>query len=118
MNIIKLSFSTVFTITLLVINILAGFLIACYPLFNVLLNSGILCVAIAYTFWSNIKSIAPAFRTSLAFIIPIITLIEVVMGLISPARLQDNGYIIAIICCMAFEFLLIYAIIRTSRTNK
>ncbi len=117
-DMIRLSFSIVFIIILLVINILAGLLFTCYPLFNMLLNSGVLYVAIAYTYWSNIKSIASTFRTSLAFIIPTITLIELVLGFISPTRVQDNGYIIAIICCIAFEFLLIYTIIRTSRTNK
>lgn len=114
----RFSYSTVLIIILLGINILVGLLFTCYPLFNMLLNSGILCIAIAYTYWSNIKSIASAFRTSLAFIIPNITLIELVLGFISPTRVQDNGYIIAIICCIAFEFLLIYAIIRTSRTHK
>lgn len=105
-------------IVLLVVNILIGVLLSCYPLFNMILNCIVLCVAIAVTYWSNIKSILLAFQTSLAFIIPIITLVEFILGLLSPARIQDNWYIIAIICCMAFEFLLIYAIIRISKTNK
>lgn len=110
--------SLILLIIFLVINVVIGLLLSCYSLFNVLLNSIVLGIGIILTYWSNEKSIASAFRISLAFFVPTITLIEFVLGLLSPTHVQDNGYIIAIICCVAFELLFIYAVTRISKLNQ
>jgi hypothetical protein len=48
----------------------------------------------------------------LVFILPIMTIIELVIGALSPCKIEDNWGIIAIFCSIAFEFLLIYSVIR------
>lgn len=106
--------SPILIIILLVINITSGLILSCYPLFNMLLNCAVLCVALVFVFWINKKKIAPVFRMSLAFSLPAITFIELLIGCFSPNQFKDNWGIIAILCCMAFEFLLTYSVIRKS----
>lgn len=77
-----------------------------------ILTSVVICVAALFSLWVNNKPIATAFATSLAFIIPTMTIIEFVVGVLSPSQFQDNWGIITILCLMAFEWFLIYAIIK------
>ncbi len=106
--------SPIFFVIFLAINIIAGLILSCYPVFNMVLNSVVICVAALLSQFVNKKSLANAFSTSLAFVIPSITLIEFVIGLFAPAQLQDNWGIIAILCLMAFEGFLIYAVVKRS----
>lgn len=80
------------------------------------LNSVVICVAALFSLWINKKPIATPFATSLAFIIPTMTIIEFVVGVFSPSQFQGNCGIITILCLMAFEWLLIYAV--TKRSEK
>lgn len=106
--------SPVFIIILLVINIAAGLILSCYPPFNMVLNCVVLCAALGIAYWTDKKEILPAYKFSLAFIVPAITIIELIIGIFSPSRFQDNWGIIAIFCCLAFQFLLTYTVIRIS----
>lgn len=108
--------SPILFVIFLAINIIAGLLLSCYPMFNMVLNSVVLFVASLFSLWINKKPLSSAFLTSLAFIIPSITLIEFVIGIFSPSQFQDNWGIIAILCLMAFEGFLIYAV--TKRSDK
>ena len=109
--------SPIFIIILLIINIVAGLILSCYPLFNMLLNCIVLCAALGLTYWCNKKPMAPAFRMSLAFVLPTCTLIELLIGIFSPHELQDNWGVIAILCVMAFQFLITYSVIRKSNNQ-
>ena len=100
------------------INIIAGLILSCYPLFNMGLNSVVICVAALFSLWINKKPLAHAFSTSLSFIIPSVTLIEFVIGLFSPSQFQDNWGVITILCLMAFEWFLIYAVSKRSENSK
>lgn len=106
--------SPILFIIFLVINVIAGLILSCYPLFNVVLNSVVICVAALLSQCVNKKSLAPAFSTSLAFVISTITFIEFLIGLFAPSQFQDNWGIIAILCLFAFEGFLIYAVIKRS----
>lgn len=106
--------SPILIIILLVINIIAGLILSCYPLFNMLLNCVVLCIALVLVFWINKKQMSPAYRMSLAFILPIFTFIELLIGCFSPNQFEDNWGILVILCFMAFEFLLTYSVIRKS----
>jgi hypothetical protein len=55
---------------------------------------------------------------SLAFILPTMTIIELLIGIFAPCKIQDNWGVIAILCCVAFEFILIYSVIRKSSTKQ
>lgn len=110
--------SPVFIIILLVINIVAGLILSCYPSFNMVLNCVVLCAALGLAYWTNKKEILPAYKFSLAFIVPAITFIELIIGILSPSQLQDNWGIIAILCCLAFQYLLTYSVIRISSKSE
>lgn len=109
--------SPIFFVIFLAINIIAGLILSCYPLFNMVLNSVVICVAALFSQFVNKKSLVSAFSTSLAFVIPSITLIEFVIGLFTPVQIQDNWGIIAILCLMTFECLLIYAVVKRSEKS-
>ena len=96
------------------INIIVGLILSCYPLFNMVLNSVVICVAALFSQFVNKKSLVSAFSTSLAFVIPSITLIEFVIGFFTPPQIQDNWGVIAILCLIAFEGFLIYAVVKRS----
>lgn len=104
----------IFIIILLTINIVAGIILSFYPLFNMLINCAVLCIALIFSYWCNKKEMESAFRMSLAFILPTYTIIELIIGCFAPSHFQDNWGIIAILCCMAFEFLLTFSVIRKS----
>lgn len=82
------------------------------------LNSVVLVIAALFSIWVNKKTLLSAFLTSLAFIIPSTTLIELVIGIFSPSQFQNNWGIIAILCLMAFEGFLIYAVTKRSEKNQ
>lgn len=109
--------SPIFISLLLVINIVAGFVLSCYPIFNMVMNCVVLCIALILIYFCNKKEMEPAYRMSLAFILPTFTIIELIIGCFSPSHIKDNWGIIAILCCMAFESLLIYSVIRKSLTK-
>ena len=79
--------SPIFFVIFLAINIIAGLILSCYPIFNMVLNSVVICVAALFSQFVNKKSLALAFSTSLAFVIPSITLIEFVIGIFTPVQL-------------------------------
>lgn len=108
------SLSPLFFVLFLAINIIAGLVLSCYPLFNVVLSSVVICVAALLSLWVNKKPIATAFVTSLAFIIPTMTIIEFVVAVLSPSQFQDNWGIIIILGLMAFEWFIIYAVTKRS----
>lgn len=107
--------SPVFIIILLVINIVAGLILYCYPLFNMILNCVVLCAAIGLAYWTNKKEILPAYKFSLAFIVPTITLIELIIGIFTPSQIQNNWGIIAILSCIAFQAMIVYSTILKSK---
>lgn len=108
--------SPIFFVIFLAINIIAGLVLSNYPLFNMVLNSAVICIALLFSLWINKEYLGSAFSTSIAFIIPSLTIIELVIGFLAPSQFEDNWGIIVILCLMAFEGFLIYSVIR--RTKK
>lgn len=110
--------SLIFFVFLLIINIIAGLILSAYPTFNMVLNSCVLVVAIAFSLWLNNAKINTPFRLSLSFLIPTVTLIEFIIGIFSPQQFQDNWGIIAILLLIAFEALLIFTVGNRSKVTK
>lgn len=102
--------SPLFIAILLTINVIAGFILPYYPLFNVIMTSVVLCAAIGFAFWTNKKKILPAYSFSLAFVMPLLTLVELMIGFIS----SGPSGIIAILLCLAIQLLLVHSVIRVS----
>lgn len=99
---------------ILAINIITGLILSCYPLFNMILNTVVICSAFLCYAWLNKQKIASAFATALAFIIPILTIVQIIIGIIAPPQIKDNFGIIAIVCIFALEIFLLFAISKCS----
>lgn len=107
--------SPIYIIILLVINIVAGLILSCYPQFNMILNCVVLCAALGIDYWTNKNEIIPAYKFSLIFIVPTITIIELIIGIFAPSQIQDNWGIIAILSCIAFQAMIVYSTILKSK---
>lgn len=59
-----------------------------------------------------------AFAISLSFIFTTLGLIQYILGLISPQRIQDNGYVIATIVMLLFEVIVLLICNITSKSIK
>ena len=109
--------SPIFYIPLLVINIVAGLILSGYPIVNTVINSVVLLVAMAFAVWINRNQLLSAFCYSLSFILPTFTLIEFVVGCFAPTQIEDNWAVIINLCLIAFEWFLIYAVIKRSKKS-
>ena len=108
--------SPIFYILLLVINIVAGLILTGYPIVNMAINTVVLLVAMVFAMWINRNQLLSAFSYSLSFILPTFTLIEFIIGCFFAAQIQDNWAIIINLCLIAFEWFVIYTVIK--RSNK
>lgn len=100
----KYSLSTLFII--LVANVLAGALLTCYEWLNVAYTSAI--VVCNFLLWIAIQysRMKEAFKISLSFLFPVLEVAELVLAVLSPADVEDNVYLVAIILLMAIQLLL------------
>lgn len=110
-------YAELFLTILLAVNILIGLILTAYPLFNMVLNSIIILLALGLTSWVNRREINQAFFISLSFIIPAMTFLELLVGILSPSRFQNNWGLIIIILLVAFEILLTAAVVKRSKAS-
>ena len=99
----------------LIVNILCGFIISSYSTFNCGVTSGIIILnAIIMLIVSEI-TLKDGFRISLNVLFPIMAIIEFIVGLFSPDRLQDNGFLVFILIALLWEGIII---IITNQISK
>lgn len=99
----------------LIMNILCGFIISSYSTFNCGVTSGIIILnAIIMLIVSEI-TLKDGFRISLNVLFPIMAIIEFIVGLFSPDRLQDNGFLVFILIALLWEGIII---IITNQISK
>jgi hypothetical protein len=108
------SFQYLFCTILLVLNIVASLVLTCYPTFNLIVNIVVVAVAFLFAYLSNNESIHSAYKLALSFILPAITIIENIIGLISPSQFTNNWGIIIILCLIAFEIIILFSVKRIS----
>lgn len=106
--------SPIFYILLLVINIVAGLILTGYPIVNTAINSVVLFVALLLAVWVNRTRLLSAFRLSLSFSLPSLTLIEFVIGCLAPSHFQDNWATIVNLCLICLEWLMVYIVVKRS----
>ena len=92
---------------LLVLNVIIGLLLTSYATFNMILTSGIIVISIALIEILKHIKLKDAFRISLSALFALFLIINFILGILSPERFQDNGYIIAILIIIAFELLVL-----------
>lgn len=100
----------------LIVNVLLGLLLSKYDYFNMGVNCGVIALnsALLFCLWqSNLRD---AFRISFTFLFSILGIAELVLGCLMPQKLEDNGYLIAIIAILFVEIALF--VITNIMSNK
>jgi len=87
----------------LLLNIVFGNVLDVYPLFNMGINCGVIAFTAALLFALRFSTMATAFRISLSGLFSFLGLVMFVLGILSPEKWKDNGFIIAICFVMVFE---------------
>lgn len=92
---------------LLVLNVVIGLMMTSYTTFNMILTSGVIVISIALIEILKHIKLKDAFRISLSALFVLFLIINYILGILSPERFQDNGYIIAILIIIAFEMIVL-----------
>jgi len=112
------SLSIIVSILLIIVNVLVGLIVTAYLLENVVMSSFVL-VANALLLWvvgnSNMKD---AFKVSFYIIFPFLCLLEFILAVLAPAKLENNLHLVGIIACVALQAILIFAAIKTTQHNQ
>lgn len=87
----------------LVLNVAIGLLLSAYPLFNMVLNSIVIVFTTLLIWFSASIGQRTAFAVSLTFLYSFLGILQLVLGILSPARVTDNWMIVAIIALLVLE---------------
>lgn len=100
----------------LIVNILCGMVLSCYSAFNCGVTSGVIVLNMGILYLISVINLKDAFRISLNCLFLILAIIEFVVGLFSPERFEDNGFLVFLILALLAEGLIL--ILCNSITNK
>ena len=87
----------------LVINVLLGLLLSKYSYFNMGVNCGIIVLNSALLFCLWQFNLRDAFRISFSFLFSLFGIVNLIFGCLMQQKLEDNGYLIAIIAILFVE---------------
>lgn len=85
------------------LNILAGLVFSAFSLFNVAVSTLSLILTAIFCLWVYSAKLKDAFKVSLLAIIPVIGLIQYVIGILMPNSFENNVGIILIALSLAIE---------------
>jgi hypothetical protein len=88
---------------LVVVNTIIGLLISNYLPFNWLSIDVILTINTILLSRLSIDNLSNGYKISFSFIYPLLCFISIVLALLSPAKFQDNYYVIGFIFILLFE---------------
>ncbi len=100
----------------LIVNVLLGLLLSKYDYFNMGVNCGVIALNSALLFCLWQFNLRDAFRISFIFLFSFLGIVELVLGCLMPQKLEDNGYLIAIIAILFVEIALF--VITNIMSNK
>lgn len=107
----------IFGTVILAVNILLGFVLPQYQLYNISLNSGIIVVTTILLYLIRVMHLKEAFYISLFFFFGFLGLVELILGSLSDKKFYDNWYLMSIIALIVFEFLVLVVLQYTSKKN-
>lgn len=102
----------------LVLNIVIGLLLSAYPLFNMVLNSIVIVITTLLIWLLSSNNQRTAFAVSLTFLYSFLGIIQLVLGILSPARITDNWMMVTIIALIALECALLIVTKSISKKVK
>ena len=100
---------------LIAVNLLFGLLLSAYAPFNMWFNTIVIAVTTIMLFLVQVISLKDAFKVSLTILLPISFFIKIVMGCLSPERIEDNWCVIVCLLITLVEALMIMVVSRTSK---
>lgn len=100
---------------LIAVNLLFGLLLSAYAPFNMWFNTIVIAVTTIMLFLIQVISLKDAFKVSLTILLPISFFIKLVMGCLSPERIEDNWCVIVCLLITLVEALIIMVVSRTSK---
>ncbi len=100
----------------LIVNVLLGLLLSKYDYFNMGVNCGVIALNSALLFCLWQFNLRDAFRISFSFLFSVLSIAELVLGCLMTQKLEDNGYLIAIIAILFVEIALF--VITNIMSNK
>ena len=102
----------------LVLNVTIGLLLSAYPLFNMVLNSIIIVITTLLIWLLSSNHQRTAFVVSQTFLYSFLGIIQLVLGIFSPARITDNWMMVTIIALIALECALLIVTKTISKKVK
>lgn len=102
-------------VILLVVNILFGLIISGYAPLNVGINSGVIALTTALIYGLNIVRLKDAFVVSFTVLFSLLGFVEFLMGLFAGDKLEDNWWLILVICFTAFELIALLIATKVSK---
>lgn len=105
-------------ILILVLNVAIGLLLSAYPLFNMVLNSIVIVITTVLIWLLSSYNQRTAFAVSLTFLYSFLGIIQLVLGILSPARITDNWMMVTIIALIALECALLIVTKSISKKVK
>ena len=108
----------IITVILLILNLLFGYLLSAYKPFNIGFTSIVILLNGLLLYLLQSIKLKDAFAISLFFLFLTVGVIQFILGLISPQRIEDNGCVIGVIVLLAIECIVLLICSLTSKTIK
>lgn len=99
-------------------NAIIGMVITSYAAFNVMVTSIVIAVNTFIMYGIVTSSVKDGFKISLTLLLPIIALIELILGVIAPEGIENNWYVIILTLLLAGEAILYATAYGISNVNK
>ena len=103
-------------IILLVANLLFGTILSRYESFNMWLNCGVIAATTALLYLLKIIRLKDGFYISLYMLFSVLGFIIFILGLLTPQKYEDNGYLVAIVLIVVVEAIILTITHITSKT--
>lgn len=91
----------------LIINILLGMMLSFYPAFNMGVNCVVILFNMVLIYTLSAIQIKDGFRYSLNFLFIALSLVEVILGFLTPERFEDNFTLILLLLILISKIVLL-----------
>lgn len=102
---------------LLVANLIFGAVLACYPSFNIWLNSGIIALTTLLQYIVGRCGLKDAFYISSLSVISVLGTIAFALGLFAPSQMENNWLMLGIVSAILLEIAFVTIVTITSKAN-
>ena len=94
-------------VLILIVNVLLGLILSSYSTFSMGLNSAIIAAHIGLLCGVSTMQLKDGFRYSLNCLFTGLGFVEFILGLFSPDRFEDNGFLVFVLFMLLLEVVLL-----------